>query len=649
MPESGGSKPLLVYDGDCGFCRAWIERWRARTGEAVEYRPYQEIASEFPEIPRSRFGEAVQLREPDGTWSSGARAVFRTLSYARGGSRAWTAYRRVPLVAPVSELVYRFVAGHRPALAKVTSLVWGRHVVPPGETLTSWIFLRVLGLIFLAAFLSAWIQIIGLAGSYGILPAHFYLQALGTRYGALAYWIAPTLGWIGTSDGWLHVFCAAGTILSVMLALGTAPIACLIGVWALYLSVAVLGQEFFWFQWDSLLIETAFLGIFLAPWKRWSMPWSDPPPARISLWLVRWLVFRLSVSSAAVKLASGDPTWKNGTALLYHFETQPLPTWIGWYAHHLPAWMLRGATVGTLALEGIAPILIFGPRRVRFLGAASIAGLQLLIFLTGNYCFFNLLAIALCIPLLDDGVWPRRLREWGRGRAERRVEDVAPDVEPEVTPEAEPDVARMRGRWLGWTLKPIAVLLLGTSLVPFVRSFGKSATWLGPFEIIHQAIWPFRTINNYGLFAVMTTRRAEIVLEGSRDGTNWLPYEFRYKPGDLTRRPGFVEPHQPRVDWQMWFAALSDFREQPWFLSLCQRILQGSPPVLRLLERNPFPLGPPRFLRAVVYDYRFTDETTRAETSAWWRRSALGLYCPILTLSAGHLAAVEADSSRAAP
>jgi len=643
MQDPGEVKPLLIYDGDCGFCCAWIERWRARTRDAVEFRPYQEVASEFPQIPEPRFREAVQLREPDGTWSGGARAVLRTLAYAPGGSWAEKAYRRVPLFAPLSELVYRFVAGHRPALTKVTSWIWGRHVVPPGETLTSWIFVRALAVIFLAAFLSVWIQISGLAGTRGILPAGEYLGALYARYGSFSYWVAPTLGWISTSDGSLHALCAAGTILSVLLAFGAAPIACLFGLWALYLSVAILGQEFFWFQWDSLLIETAFLAMFLAPWKPWSSPWRDPPPARISLWLLRWLIFRLSVSSAAVKLSSGDPTWRNGTALQYHFETQPLPTWVGWYVHHLPASILRAATVGTLVLEGISPLLIFGPRRIRFLGAGSIAGLQLLIFLTGNYCFFNLLAIALCIPLLDDGVWPRRLREWARAReregtADGAAERAAPD-----------DRADRGGRWRGWALKPIAILLLVTSLVPFVRSFGKSTAWLGPFEIFHQAVWPFRSINSYGLFAVMTTQRAEIVLEGSRDGMTWLPYEFRYKPGDLTRRPGFVEPHQPRVDWQMWFASLSDFRQQPWFLSFCQRILQGSPTVLGLLGHNPFPLGPPRFLRAVVYDYHFTDGRTRAEASAWWRRSALGLYCPILTLSAGHLAAVEADSSRAAP
>jgi predicted DCC family thiol-disulfide oxidoreductase YuxK len=628
MSDAPDLKPLVVYDGDCGFCRSWIERWRARTRDAVEYRPYQEVAREFPEIPQDRFQRAVQLREPDGTWSSGARAVFRALAYAPGGAWAWRAYEGIPLVQPASELAYRFVASHRPALARITSWIWGRHLVPPGETLTSWIFLRALGLIFLAAFLSAWVQISGLVGSHGILPAHFYLQALGTRYGSLAYWIAPTLGWISTSDWFLQALCAAGALLSVLLTFGAAPIACLAGLWALYLSVSILGQEFFWFQWDSLLVETAFLAIFLAPWKWWSWPRSDPRPARLSLWLLRWLVFRLSVSSAAVKLSSGDPTWRNGTALQYHFETQPLPTWIGWYAHHLPASLLRAATVGTLVLEGIAPLLIFGPRRIRFLGAASIAGLQILIFLTGNYCFFNLLAIALVIPLLDDGVWPGRLRQWA------------------LTGER---VGAARGRWWGWLLKPVAVLLIGTSLVPFVRAFGKSTTWLGPLELFHQAAWPFRSINNYGLFAVMTTQRNEIVLEGSRDGEHWLAYEFRYKPGDLTRRPGFVEPHQPRVDWQMWFAALSDFRQQPWFLSFCQRILQGDAPVLALLERNPFPLSPPRYLRAVVYDYHFTDTKTRAETSAWWRRSALGLYCPVLTLSGGQLAAVMPDSSRATP
>jgi len=612
-------KPLLIFDGDCGFCREWIARWRAATGDRVEYATYQDVADQVPDVPRERFAAAVQLREPDGRWSGGAEAVFRVLAYAPGYRWMLWLYRRVPGAAGISEAVYRFVARHRPVLLSLTRLIWGAHLVPPGETLIAWIFLRLLALIYLVAFLSMWVQISGIAGSHGILPAANFLAALKARYGALALWIAPTLGWIHASDGSLHAICAFGTILAALLAVGAAPVACLVGLWVAYLSVSILGQDFLWFQWDSLLLEAGFLALLVAPWRRWSLPWSDPAPRRAGVWLLRWLLFRLSVSSAAVKLLSGDPTWRGGTALQYHFETQPLPPWTSWYAHHLPAGALQAATRGTLVIEGLVPFLIFGPRRIRFLGAAILASLQILILVTGNYGFFNWLTLALCLLCLDDAVWPKRWRLSEREREGSRA-----------------------GRRFGWAFRPVAALLFLLSLVPFLHTLKRPTTWLGPIDYLHDLIWPFRSVNQYGLFAVMTTRRLEIVLEGSDDGVTWLPYEFRYKPGDPKRPPAFVAPHQPRLDWQMWFAALSDFRNQPWFLLLCRRLLEGSRPVTALFAINPFPRAPPKLLRAVVYDYHFTDSSERRRSGAWWRREPLGLYCPMLTIQNGQLAAVGA-------
>jgi predicted DCC family thiol-disulfide oxidoreductase YuxK len=614
-------KPLLVYDGDCGFCLEWIARWRVATGDRVDYAPYQEFAARFPEIPRERFAQAVQLHEPDGRWSSGAEAVLRALSYARGRGWLLWLYRRMPGFAPVSELAYRFVAGHRPTLLRVTRWVWGAHVVPPGERLTAWIAIRLLALVYLAAFVSAWLQMPGLAGSHGILPAADYLRALHARYGSLALWAAPTLGWISASDGFLLALCGAGALLSVLLAVGAAPIVCLALLWLLYLSISILGQDFFWFQWDSLLLEAGLLALFLAPWRWWSNPRSDPPPRQAGLWLSRWLLSRLSMSSAAVKLLSGDPTWHAGTALQYHFETQPLPPWTAWYVHHLPAGVLRAATFGTIAIEGLAPQLLFAPRRIRFLGAGLIASLQILILITGNYGFFNWLTLALCVLCLDDGVWPKR---W-RPRA----------PEPGTSPSS-----GRRGAWTRWTVRALALLCYLLSLVPFLHTLQKPTKWLGPVNSAFNLVWPFRSFNQYGLFAVMTTRRVEIVVEGSDDGAHWLPYEFRYKPGDPMREPPFVAPHQPRLDWQMWFAALSDFRQQPWFLLFCKGLLEGSRPVTALLAANPFPRAPPKYLRALAYEYHFTDPAGRKRTGAWWRRQVAGLYCPILTLENGQLAAV---------
>jgi predicted DCC family thiol-disulfide oxidoreductase YuxK len=607
------SKPLLVWDRDCEFCRGWIARWRRITGDLVEYATYQEVASQFPDIPRSRFQHAVQLIEPDGTRYEAAEAVFRSLAYAPGSAWPLELYRSLPGFAPISEACYRLVADHRPAFTRITRGVWGPHVAPPGMALTSWLFLRLLGFVYLAAFVSLWTQIIGLAGRDGILPAREFLADVGSRVGWMRYVYVPTLCWFNASDGFLHVLSTIGTVSSLLLVLGIAPAVAAGGAWVCYLSLTTVGQDFLWFQWDSLLLETGFIVLFFAPWRWWSRPGADAPP-RPALWLLRWLLFRLMLSSAAVKLTSGDPTWRNLTALTYHYETQPLPPWTAWYAHHWPATFQAASTILLFVVEGLAPFLVFAPRRIRFAGAAALIALQTLILLTGNYGVFNVLSIALCVLLLDDGVWPWR---WRRRAGVERVEP-AP------------------ARWPRWILRPVAALLVLVSLVPFAGALG-FRVGLGPITPLYRYASTMRIVSGYGLFAVMTTSRPEIIMSGSTDGVTWRDYTFRFKPGDLKRRPQFVTPHMPRLDWQMWFAALSDFRREPWFLMFCKRLLEGSKPVLAMLDGNPFSDGPPRYVRAVVYDYHFTDAATRRTTGAWWRREERGLYCPVLTLEDGRL------------
>jgi lipase maturation factor 1 len=607
-------KPLLVWDGDCDFCRGWIARWRRITGDRVEYATYQEVATQFPDLPRSRFERAVQLIEPDGEHSEAAEAVFRSLAYAPGSGWPLELYRSVPGFAAVSEWLYRLVADHRPAFTRLTRWVWGRHVAPPGMALTSWVFLRLLGFVYLVAFVSLWTQILGLAGHDGILPAREFLDFVRAQVGGMRYVFVPTLCWLNASDTFLNVVAGAGTAASLLLALGFVPAVAALVAWICYLSLATIGQDFLWFQWDSLLLETGFIVLFFAPWRLWSRPGADAPP-RPALWLLRWLLFRLMLSSAAVKLSSGDPTWRNLTALTFHYETQPLPPWTAWYAHHWPVLFQKMSTVFLFAVEGLAPFLVFAPRRIRFAGAAALIGLQTLILLTGNYGVFNVLSIALCILLLDDGVWPWTWRR--RTEAER--------------------VAPVSARWPRWILRPIASLLILISLVPFAGALG-FRIGLGPITPLYRYASTMRMVSSYGLFAVMTTSRPEIIVSGSTDGVTWRDYTFHWKPGDLNRRPEFLTPHMPRLDWQMWFAALSDFRRESWFLRFCQRLLEGSKPVLALLERNPFPDGPPRYVRAVVYDYHFTDAATRRASGAWWRREERGLYCPVLTLVDGRLA-----------
>lgn len=479
--------------------------------------------------------------------------------------------------------------------------------------LTRWVFLRLLGVIYLIAFVSLWTQIHGLIGEQGLLPAETFLQAVRQQVGTECYWFLPTLGWIGASDLTLHLLCAVGAVSAALLIVDLAPALLLAVLWADYLSLTLLGQVFLSFQWDILLLETGFLAIFFAPIRLLPRrPADDPAPSRLMVWWLWWLLFRLMVSSGLVKLASGDPAWRDLTALTVHYETQPLPTWIGWYAHQLPDWFHRVSCAVMFGIELAVPLLIFTPRRARIIGTWILIGFQVLIAATGNYTFFNLLTIALCILQVDDRVWPAWLRRWARA--------------------GQPGTPRVRGAWPGWIIVTLSLLLALLTIVPMAHLSRGRLSVPRPLLWLSQRLEPWNLVNQYGLFAVMTSSRHEIVVEGSHDGIIWRAYEFPSKPGDPARPPAFVAPHQPRLDWQMWFAALGSYEQHPWFLRFCQRLLEGSPSVLALLARNPFPESPPRYLRAVVYNYRFTDLAIQRATGAWWRRERLGLYCPVLSL-----------------
>jgi hypothetical protein len=445
------------------------------------------------------------------------------------------------------------------------------------------LFLRALGGIYLIAFVSFGVQAHGLIGSQGILPVAGYLRGMRAALGMRAIWFAPTVFWIDSSDLALHAAWIAGAALAIVLMFGFFRRTCLIALLILYLSISTAGQDFWSFQWDILLTEAGFLAIF-----------ADGSPART--WLFRWLLFRLMFMSGMVKLLSGDPTWRDLTALGYHYETQPLPTPIAWYMYRLPAWFQRASTVFVFFVEVLVPFLIFAPLKLRRIAACLLIGLQVLILLTGNYTFFNLLALALCVFLFADSRAPGPQL----GRAQRCV-----------------SIALMV-----FVLTTSGLQLLEMFRVPLPAPAG---TWL-------SFISPLRLVNSYGLFAVMTTTRPEIVVEGSNDGTTWTPYEFRYKPGDVKRAPPWVAPYQPRLDWQMWFAALGSAAENSWFYNFAARLLQGSPPVLGLLRGNPFPAGPPRYIRALVYDYRFTDFAERRRSGAWWQREEKGVYLPAISL-----------------
>jgi hypothetical protein len=455
------------------------------------------------------------------------------------------------------------------------------------------LFLRGLAIVYLIAFLSFLPQIDGLIGSNGILPIHNYLDGIHSEYGTTGYLYLPTLAWLNSSDAFLHILTWAGVALSLALLIGVFPLAATIGLYVLYLSIDTAGQTFFSFQWDSLLLEVGFSAILLAPWG-FRPAYTDPPP-RMAIWLFRFLIFRLMLESGAVKLLSGDPTWRNLTALNYHYETQPLPTPPAWYFNHLPAVIQRISVAGVFAIELAVPFLFLTTSRLRRIAACITIAFQLLIAFTGNYTFFNLLTIVLCfIPLFDDGHPP------------------------------------IRGRHQ-WLVSAASVILIALGVLQL-------ATVLGLFRMpepvatIDGFAETFHVVNRYGLFAVMTTSRSEIVIEGSDDGQNWKAYEFRYKPGAVNRPLPWVAPYQPRLDWQMWFAALSNYQNNRWFPQLMLGILEGSQDVLRLIATNPFPAKPPRFIRATIYEYHFSDAAMRRQTGAIWTRRYLGEYFPMASL-----------------
>ena len=600
-------KPLLIYDGDCGFCRYWIERWHSVTGDSVVYEPFQKVADQFPDIPAERFQKSVQLVTPEGKVYSGAEAVFRTLAFAPGKGKGLSLYQHFPGFAPVSEGCYRVIAANRPAFSFLTRLFFGTSAERPSYFFSRWIFLRFFGVIYLVAFASLGVQLKGLIGAHGILPAQEFLHSVRQSIGLERYLFFPTIFWVNASDAFLQAACGAGILFSLLLIFDIAPAFFLFLLWAGYLSFTTVCQDFFYFQWDALLLEAGFLAIFLAPLHLFPKKSSKSPPSPLILTLLWWLLFRLMFSSGMVKLLSGDPMWRHLTALNYHYETQPIPPWTAWYMHHLPEAFQKFSVLVMFAVELAAPFCIFLPRRMRLAGCAALIFLQFLILATGNYCFFNWLALALCLLLLDDSVWPLRWRK------------KASSLSPLSTRRWPPGVILCVAAFL-FILSTVP--LLGLSRMPQPR----------PVVALYRSLSSFHLVGSYGLFAVMTTQRPEIILEGSDDGIRWLPYEFQYKAGDLKRRPPFVAPHQPRLDWQMWFAALGDARENPWFFNFCIRILQGSPDVLALLEKNPFPDHPPRYLRATRYNYHFTDSQTRKRDGTWWQREEEGVYCPVLSL-----------------
>lgn len=601
-------KPLLIWDGDCRFCKLWVERWRVMTQNRADDATFQSLGDRFPGIPRDQFEQSVVYIDSDGTVFCAAEAIVRSLKSLR--SRRWLAwiYHRVPGAAGFAELAYRIVARHRQASSAITRLLWGNDARPPTYVRARHWFLRGLGIVYLIAFVSFWVQIDGLIGRDGILPISDYLQLATERIGTQAVFLLPTLCWFNSSNAFLHFLCGFGTAASIVLIVGLLPSVCLLILFVCYLSLTIAGQTFFNFQWDILLLETGFLAIFVAPMGLWLTGPTATKVPRLGRFLLTLLLFKLMFMSGVVKLTSGDDSWINLAALDYHYWSQPLPTVFAWFADKNPEWFKKCSVAFCLLVEVVVPFFIWAPRRLRLLAAALLIALQIGIAITGNYCFFNLLTIVLCLLLVDDSV--------GRGRM------MGPQIATQPA-------------WLRTNLQWIAAIAVAAITLPLngwhvYSAFKPESEMPRCVAAIAERVEPFRIASGYGLFRVMTKDRREIVVEGSSDGIDWIAYEFKWKPGDPARIPGWCAPHQPRLDWQMWFAALSRPQHNPWFLHLIEALLQNKPDVIQLLATNPFPNGP-AYVRARFYRYRFTSSDERHRTGAWWKREELGEYLPTVS------------------
>lgn len=478
----------------------------------------------------------------------------------------------------------------------------------PDYRFTAWLFLRMLGLVYFFALVSLAMQVTGLVGENGILPQKFLLQrvpagALWERFYAL-----PTLTLLDGSDGFLQLLCFVGAGLAVLLALDIAPKIMLIMLWSVYLSLVTVGQEFLGYQWDILLLETGFLSIFLPGWHLKPLGGLTRRVSPILVWLFRWLAFRLIFISGLVKITSGDQFWRSFTALNYHYFTQPIPHLFSWYAQQLPEWFQTFSCLAMFISEIFMGLMILSPRRGRLLALPFHVGLQILIVLTGNYCYFNWLTIGILFFLADDGIYGKRLPSRFA---------LAP-----LLPVA-------KGRHALTLL--LAVFILIPTGTRFLRFWGITPPDISIIRDVERFALRFRVAGGYGLFAVMTTKRDEIIVEGSSDGKDWKTYEFKYKPGEVNIAPKFVAPFQPRLDWQMWFAALGKFENNPWCKNFLIRLLQNKPEVTALLAHNPFPDWEPKYVRARLFSYRFTNFEEKSADGAWWQREEKGMYAgPVL-------------------
>ena len=485
-----------------------------------------------------------------------------------------------------------------------------------------WIFLRCLGAIYFSAFFSLVFQIRGLIGPNGILPASGFLAAVAHTLGHWErLWYAPTLLWWSSSPAMLNAICWAGMIASLLVVLNLWPRGMLVLCFLCFLSFVSAAQDFSGYQSDGMLLEAGFISLFFAPAGLRPGFGRTHPPSRASLFLLQWEWFRIYFESGMAKLLSGDPEWRNFSAVDEYYQNGPLPTWVGWYLQHMPHWFHAATVFATLALELGIVWMLFLPRRWRIVCFFIVTGWELGVILTANYTFLNYLVLALGVLLLDDcfaeqflpAKWKASLAATDRTSAPRSA---LPAWRVQVQRTWRVVSLAVSSFMLAWIFYATTALMLMTFHLPMTPVI---------------ALEPFRIANRYGLFAMMTRGRYEIEFQGSNDGENWVPYRFRYKPQELNEPPRIYAPYQPRFDWNLWFASLGSWREYPLVPNTAVLLLSNeNQDVLQLFANNPFPQGPPQQVRVLIWQYWFTSMAEKRATGMWWRRHLLGRYAPTL-------------------
>ena len=514
----------------------------------------------------------------------------------------------------------------------------------PGRLVSRWIFLRALAAIYFSAFYSLLFQIKGMIGPEGIQPARDYLAAVAQQFPATKFWFAPTLFWISSSSHALMIVTWIGLAASIVAFVNLWPRLSFFVCFVCFLSFVSAANEFSNYQSDGMLLEAGFISLFFVP--RGLMPGlgAATPPSRASLFLLQWEWFRIYFESGMVKLVSGDRQWRTLTAMDEYYQNGPLPTWIGWYVQHLPQWFQAWSAAGTLVLELAIVWMLFLPRPVRILCFFIVTPWEIGVILTANYTFLNYLVLVLGFLLLDDRflqrVVPARFRSAVAGVVE--VSSAKMSLGDEETVDGGTEEANdrsTRGRIPRTLSGHLSAIRLAGAAVMLTWIFYDTTSEMVeiPFRTLPlpstpiEALEHLRIANQYGLFAVMTNGRYEIEFQGSNDDANWTPYPFRNKPQALNEAPRIYAPYQPRFDWNLWFASLGDWRQDDLVPLTEERLLQNDKHVLELFRSNPFSQAPPRYVRAVLWQYWFTTREEKRTTGNWWRRQLLGLYAPVLT------------------